>query len=240
MLSLNTIKKTDNLEESQFSEMTLIAQEYTIAMNLSNLSNETNNNKITFYGGALIKPESTSYKLIFNTAKAFAMRGYSVVSGGGPGAMSASLEGCQAGVDELTKDSFDDDNSGDVCGPTPQTIAYCINLPQEESKINSDIHYVFSFFAPRKYALRQSQVYVFCPGGMGTLDEMCEILDLIKTNKLPTRKIYLLDSDFWSGFNDWLNSEVVVERGLANKEMLNLFKVVDTEEEIIKDYFGVN
>lgn len=238
MLTKHNIKKTDYLEESQFAEMSLIAQEYTVAMNLSNLSNRVNDSKVTFYGGASIPTGSPSYKLIFDIAKQFTLRGYSVVSGGGPGAMSASLEGCQSGINELRKSIINSKDSGIVCQVIPQTIAYCINLPQEEAKLNSDIHYVFSFFAPRKYALRQSQVYIICPGGMGTLDEVCEILDLIKTNKLPKRPIYLLDSDFWSGFDEWLNSEIVIERGLAGKELLSLFKIIDTKEQIIEDYFG--
>jgi uncharacterized protein (TIGR00730 family) len=235
MLSINNIKKTQYLDESQFSEMSLISQEYTVAMNLTNLADEINDKRVTFYGGALIQPESPSYTLIHDIAKEFALRGYSVVSGGGPGAMSASLEGCQAGIDILKLESAG--ITGESCTIIPQTIAYCINLPQEESKINSDIHYVFNFFAPRKYALRQSQVYVVCPGGMGTLDEVCEIIDLIKTHKLPKRTIYLLDSDFWSGFYGWLSSEIVVERGLASTELLSIFKIVDSVDEIMEDYF---
>ena len=67
------------------------------------------------------------------------------------------------------------------------------------------------------------------PGGVGTLDELFEILTLIQTQKLTLNiPIVLYGADFW---NRVISFDTLVEYGTISRDDLKLFKVCDTVEE---------
>jgi len=47
------------------------------------------------------------------------------------------------------------------------------------------------------------------PGGLGTLDELTEILTLMQTHKIRPFPVVLFNSNYWKGFLDWLNISVL-------------------------------
>ena len=65
---------------------------------------------------------------------------------------------------------------------------------------------------------------------------MAEILTLIQTGKSRRIPIVLVGSEFWSGLIDWL-SDCVVEYGAIGSEDLDLFKVIDDPDEVVKAIF---
>ena len=72
------------------------------------------------------------------------------------------------------------------------------------------------------------------PGGFGTLDEMFEALTLIQTKKIGKFPIILVGSSFWAGLIDWIKAVLVEQERTVNAEDLNLFKVVDTADEVLE------
>ena len=71
------------------------------------------------------------------------------------------------------------------------------------------------------------------PGGFGTLDELFEALTLIQTNKIGAFPIILVGTDFWSGILEWIKTTLLAKFETISKEDLDLFSVVDTEEEVL-------
>jgi predicted Rossmann-fold nucleotide-binding protein len=71
------------------------------------------------------------------------------------------------------------------------------------------------------------------PGGLGTLDELTEVLTLIQTNKIKPFPVILFDSEYWEGFLDWLRSSVLT-RKFISKEDFNLLRVCDHPNEIVE------
>jgi uncharacterized protein (TIGR00730 family) len=179
--------------------------------------NELPPQTVTFYGGAHVEPDSKIFKLTYNLAKEFGSRGWGVLSGGGPGVMQAALLGA-------------DDAKG-------VSVGFRIDINGEEMQTPADVVVDFKQFLVRKYLLRQSDIFVFAPGGIGTLDEMFEVLCLIKTNKIKPRPIFLLDSLFWKDIEIWIEKMLIGERHYAGSEFTQLYSIVDTMEEVTKSLF---
>jgi uncharacterized protein (TIGR00730 family) len=202
------------LNEEQLSYIEEINYEYSQGfVALNGLPRET----VTFYGGGKVLPEDTAYIQTKELASEFARRGWGVVSGGGPGIMAASLEGAQQAGGKA--------------------IAFRISISGEPPSVEADVDVLFKHFSPRKYLLRQSDVFVYCPGGFGTLDELMENLTLIVTGKHPAKPIYLLDRKFWGDYIEWFEKMLFEERKTVSQGYDKLFKIVDTKEELIADLF---
>jgi uncharacterized protein (TIGR00730 family) len=206
------------ISESQLFELNQITEELRIAYKFLN---EIDGPKVAFYGGVNLKEDSADYKFIFNLAKEFSTRGWNVVSGGGPGAMTASLEGAES-------------------GKKGSSVGFRIAIANEPAEFKPDIGYTFQTFIARKYALRQSDVMIYCPGSVGTMDELMENLDLLKTHKMDTRKIFLYDSKFWAGLDEFIKETIIKNWQLGEESIGKIYKVVDTKEEILNDVFGTN
>jgi uncharacterized protein (TIGR00730 family) len=209
-------KQIQVLTEDQHSELSEIHYGYEQAMLLSQQINKL---AVTFYGGARLDTNTHTYKEIYELAENFSQRGWAVITGGGPGVMEAGLLGAKK-------------------SKISQAVGFRLRLKHEEPKIYGDIDFQFEHFPPRKYALRQSTIYIYCPGSVGTLDELMENLDLMKTNKMPKKKIYLFNSNYWSGLTDWMEKTIIDEWKLGDNSLKDLYKIVDTKEEILKDIFG--
>jgi len=198
------------LEESQFSLIEAVKEEYTKGLLALNSIGAYS---VTFYGGSKVKSEDKSYQDVQKLAAMFAKKGWGVASGGGPGIMEAALKGAQN------------------CGG--KAIALRINIKDEPSTLKPDVDINFTQFSVRKYMLRQSDVFVFAPGGLGTLDELMEILTLTKTHKFPQKPVFLYDSEFWKGYLKWFKEILLKDRGVVDESFMDMFTVVDSPEEVI-------
>jgi hypothetical protein len=83
-----------------------------------------------------------------------------------------------------------------------------ISLPFEtglNKYVSPDLGFMFHYFFTRKFwMVFHAQALVCCPGGMGTCDELFELLTLKQTGKLPTDlPVVLLGVEFWSTIVNW-------------------------------------
>ena len=173
---------------------------------------------VTIFGSARIKPEHEYYKLAEKIAFKISKAGYGAITGGGPGIMEAGNKGAHNG------------------GGT--SVGLNIELPFEQHfnpYIDKDKNLNFDYFFVRKVIfVKYSQGFVVMPGGFGTLDEMFEALTLIQTKKIGKFPIILVGSSFWAGLIDWIKGVLVEQERTVNAEDLNLFKVVDTADEVLE------
>jgi predicted Rossmann-fold nucleotide-binding protein len=59
-------------------------------------------------------------------------------------------------------------------------------------------------FAERKHLLfKDMDLYIFFPGGMGTIEEFSELITLLKTGELPIKPIVLFNLKYWSTLKSW-------------------------------------
>jgi uncharacterized protein (TIGR00730 family) len=89
------------------------------------------------------------------------------------------------------------------------------------------------FFVRKTIFVKYSQAFVVLPGGFGTMDELFEALTLVATGKITRFPIVLVGSEYWGGLLTWLREKVLAE-GKVHAEELELIKVVDEPEEVVK------
>ena len=64
-------------------------------------------------------------------------------------------------------------------------------------------------FAQRKDLLiLKKDLFIFFPGGIGTLDEFTEVINLMKTNFIEKKPIILYGRSFWNNFKKWCDNEI--------------------------------
>ncbi|MFM2424005.1 MAG: family protein YgdH [Candidatus Parcubacteria bacterium] len=171
---------------------------------------------VTFWGSARLTPNDPYYKMAEELAAKLAKKGFSVISGGGPGIMEASNVGAFK-----------------VGG---KSVGLNIMLPFEQ-KLNpyTTESLNFDFFFSRKVMLTfASEAYIYFPGGFGTLDEFFEIITLIQTKKIEPVPVLLIGSDFWNPLLAWFEKDLLKKHKTISKEDLDLFKVFDDVESAYK------
>lgn len=135
-----------------------------------------------------------------------------ICTGGGPGMMEAANKG-----------AFEMDEPN---------IGFNIELPFEQMPnpyITPELNFEFHYFFMRKFwFVYYAKAFVAMPGGMGTLDELMELLTLQQTKvvgkKMP---IILYGEEFWRKL---INFEYLVETGMINQEDLALFKYANSPQ----------
>lgn len=169
---------------------------------------------VSIFGSARTDKEHPIYKLTEEIARRLSDKGFSIVSGGGPGIMEAANKGAQEGASA--------------------SIGVNIQLPHEQrSNEYQDISLYFRHFFSRKVMfVKYASAYVVMPGGFGTLDELAEILTLIQTGKTRRIPIVLVGTDFWQGLVDWFNN-TLIKAGTISADDPDLFTVVDDADSAV-------
>lgn len=168
---------------------------------------------VSIYGSARIKEDDKLYGETEEIARRLGELGFSIVTGGGPGVMEAANRGAaKAGV---------------------TSVGLNIQLPENQAcNIYSTKSITFRHFFVRKVMLvKYASAFVIMPGGLGTLDELTEVLTLIQTHKIKPFPVVMYGSQYWKGFLDWLKSTVLA-RDFISKGDLDLLIVCDKPEDV--------
>lgn len=170
---------------------------------------------VTIWGSARVKPTDIWYEKAVITAKLLAEKGYTIITGGGPGIMEAANKGATLAGGE--------------------SIGLNIELPQEQ-KPNPYIKTLISFryfFTRKVMFVKYTKGFIIFPGGFGTLDEFTEAITLIQTKRVHKFPVVLMDEKYWNGFIFWMK-DVLYKRDYIDKEDLNIFKVVNEPEKAVR------
>ena len=146
---------------------------------------------VTIYGSARLKPGNKWYTQTEEIALLLGKAGFNIMTGGGPGVMEAANMGARrAGV---------------------RSVGLNIKLPVEQvCNVYADRVITFRHFFVRKVMLvKYATAFIIMPGGLGTMDELTEILTLIQTQKIKPFAVIMFSSEYWGGLLDWLRSAVL-------------------------------
>lgn len=169
---------------------------------------------VTVFGSARLPQDNKYCKMARKLGNLLAENGHTVITGGGPGIMEAAnhgayeLGGRSIGLNiTLAHEQF----------PNPY-LTDCIT---------------FEYFFARKVSLAMAaKVFVFFPGGFGTMDELSEILCLMQEAKMPKMPVFLIGKDFWKGFDKIIGKMMILK--LINIKDAGIFKITNDVTEVMK------
>ena len=168
---------------------------------------------VAVFGSARMGPSDPMYGVTEELARLLVGRGFSVITGGGPGIMEAANKGASE------------------AGGT--SVGLNIELPMEqEPNEYANLKIGFRYFFSRKVMfVKYAWAYIIMPGGYGTLDEFFEAITLIQTRKIRPFPVILVGSEFWAGLMKWLKDDLLA-RGFIGEKDLKMLIVMDDPEEI--------
>ena len=123
-------------------------------------------------------------------AQKLAKNNFNIYTGGGGGFMLAANKGCHK-VDPTKSHAIS---------------VKCIygNEGKENNYYDENNLIVTDTFWERKHLLfKDMDLYIFFPGGMGTIEEFSELITLFKTGELPIKPVILYNLKYWSTLKSW-------------------------------------
>jgi len=170
---------------------------------------------VTIFGSARTPENAKDYQLAREIGAGLSKKGFSIITGGGPGIMQAANQGAhEAGG---------------------RSVGCNIELPFEQKSnpfVNLPVNFHY-FFIRKVMFLRYTSAVIVMPGGFGTMDEFFEVLTLVQTHKIDPFPIILVNSEFWRGGLEWIKKSLLGSNYI-DKDDLKIFRLADTAEEAVK------
>ena len=163
---------------------------------------------VTIYGSARLKDTDPLYAEVEEIAYRLGQMGFAIITGGGGGVMEAANKGAA--------------KAGAI------SIGLNIQLPEEQcanSYATQTIKF-HHFFVRKVMLVKYATAFVIIPGGLGTMDELTEVLTLMQTHKIVPFPVVLYKSEYWKGWLDWMKG-TVLQRGFISEKDLHLLMISD-------------
>ena len=169
---------------------------------------------VAIFGSARVPETEYFYKKARELGGILAQNGHTVITGGGPGIMEAANRG-----------AFEYGG---------RSIGLNIVLPHEQH-INPHLTDTleFRYFFARKVMLAMSaKVYVYFPGGFGTLDELSEILVLVQEGKMPKMPIFFFGKSYWKPLDKFFQTRLLKSKMIKPGD-IHVYKITDNVKDIL-------
>ncbi|MSR68158.1 TIGR00730 family Rossman fold protein [Candidatus Saccharibacteria bacterium] len=173
--------------------------------------------KVTFFGSARFKEDHPEYQKARNLAKRLVSElDYTIVTGGAGGIMEAANRGAK-------------EAGGNSLGLNIKLPAEQITNPFVTQAIP------FRYFFTRKVILSfASRMYIYFPGGFGTMDEFYEILTLVQTRKIHKVPIVCVGAYFWETLDRHMHHGLMLPTDTIDETDMGLYTITDSEDTIME------
>lgn len=168
---------------------------------------------VTIFGSARLPQDDKYCQMAYQLGRKLAENGHTVITGGGPGIMEAASHGAY-------------EIGGHTVG-----LNIVLSHEQHPNPYLTDCM-SFEYFFTRKVSLAMAaKVFVFFPGGYGTLDEFTEILELMQEAKMPRMPMFMVGKDFWHSMDRLIKR--MIDLKLIAPSDAEIFKITDDIDEVV-------
>lgn len=176
---------------------------------------QTFTKNVTILGSNKVSQDSHYYQDVYNIAQEVIKQDFSILTGGGFGiAEAANKASAEAGK------------------PAYATLLHQAGKTMNQY-VSESIHFRFPF--TRQFILTgPTNQYLFCPGGLGTLHQLFEVLTLVQTHKVEPTPLILYDDEFWSPLVSYIKEVLDQEERTISHKDLCLLTVTTNKEEVIE------
>ncbi len=167
----------------------------------------------TFFGSTRASFDSSIYQAATELAGRLAKQGFAIITGGSSGVMEAANKGAfEAGGASVGLNIRLDVNQ-----PTNRYVTEQVT---------------FEHFFVRKVMLTYaSEVYVYFPGGFGTMDEFFEIVTLVQAGKIKAVPVICYGKEYWEPIIAQFRERFFEKYHSIDEADIDIFKLVDTVDE---------
>lgn len=210
----NTLKlPSEGHNIGQLKLMTRSLKEMRYAYRIFN--DHSTSHRVSIFGSARTPENHPDYIAAVKFSQELAKLGWMCITGAADGIMKAGIEGTQ-------RDS---------------AFGLSIRLPFEEPNqyLKGDpklIHFRYFFTRKLMFMSHASAIAVF-PGGVGTMDELFEILTLMQTGKNKIIPVVLLEGtkgDYWQCWDNYVRTNLI-DRGFVSPYDRRLYYIAPTIED---------
>jgi hypothetical protein len=171
------------------------------------------NHCVTVFGSARFPEDHPYYRMARLVGRQLAKHGFTVMTGGGPGIMAGANQGAQ-----------------EISGKSISCSIELNGLNGEKPNTHVNKTITMRYFFVRKFMLtKYSLAFVFMPGGFGTLDELFEVVTLIRTQKLRNFPVILMCKDFWQPLVGFMQDTLLTNKTI-DAEDFGTFFITDSPE----------
>ena len=170
---------------------------------------------VTIFGSARLPETNKYYKQARLLGQLLATNAHTVITGGGPGIMEAANRG-----------AFE-------YGGRSIGLNITLSHEQRPNPYLTDVLQFEYFFARKVMLAMSAKVYVFFPGGFGTMDEFSEILILMQEKKMPIMPMFLVGKNFWRPLDRFFATKMSPLKTI-NPADRKIYKITDNIEEIVR------
>ncbi len=162
---------------------------------------------VTVFGSARLGEHEPAYQLAHDLGRSLGEAGFAIMTGGGPGLMEAANRGAkESGAQSLG-------------------CRLAFGFEQASNHHMDRVATVRYFFVRKIIMCRRATGFAVLPGGIGTLDELFEILVLIQTKKMLPKPIILIGKTYWHPLLTLLDQ--MVAAGTVARADLSLIEITD-------------
>ena len=167
----------------------------------------------SFFGSTRTDMNDPLYKEAQELAGRLAKAGFSIITGGSAGIMQAANQGAHE------------------VGGSSVGLNIRLDADQGANKFLTDYIRFDHFFVRKVMLTFSSEVYIYFPGGFGTLDEFFEILTLVQTKKIKRIPIVIYGKEYWEPLLAFFESKMIKDHVMIDESDKELYKLVDSVDE---------
>lgn len=164
---------------------------------------------VTIFGSSILAVDNQYTKEAHHIAQQLVQRGFAILTGGGPGIMQSAN-----------------------CGAQESSSDHVATLGIGVQGVDEDFHNrcasvisVRTFETRKQLLIAYSRGFVFLPGGVGTADELFDLLNKRKHSLIENGPIVLIGKQFWQPLIDWYQQALA--QGYIRASFSQLFLITD-------------